>query len=55
LPLLIVYSGAAFEGDRGDGVCAGAAAYVIKPDITGLAADGGGQLTGGRWATANAA
>ena len=33
---VVFYSGAAFESDRDEGLRAGAAAYVIKPDIEGL-------------------
>ena len=52
---VVIYSGAAFGGDRDDGVCAGAAAYVVKPDIKGLVAAVGGLLRDGECATATAA
>ena len=35
---VIIYSGAAFESDRDEGMCAGASAYVVKPDFVGLLA-----------------
>ena len=52
---VVIYSGAAFGGDRDEGMCAGAAAYVIKPDITGLLAAVGGLLGDGECAASNAA
>ena len=33
---VVFYSGVAFESDRDEVMCAGAAAYVSKPDIEGL-------------------
>ena len=41
---VVFYSGAAFASDRDDAVCAGAAAYVSKPDIEGLLAAVNGLL-----------
>ena len=35
---VVFYSGAAFASDKEEGMCAGAAAYVSKPDIDGLLA-----------------
>ena len=35
---VVFYSGAAFASDKDEGMCAGAAAYVSKPDVDGLLA-----------------
>lgn len=49
---VIIYSGAAFQNDREQGLCAGAAAYVPKPDIDGLVAAVSGLLLGKECAAA---
>ena len=41
---VVFYSGAAFASDKDEGMCAGAAAYVSKPDIDGLLAAVNGLL-----------
>ena len=41
---VIFYSGAALESDREQGLCAGASAYITKPDIRGLEAEVSRQL-----------
>ena len=41
---VVFYSGAAFKSDKEESMCAGAAAYVSKPDIEGLLAAVNGQL-----------
>jgi two-component system OmpR family response regulator len=33
---IIFYSGAVYESDKAEGICAGAQEYIAKPDIDGL-------------------
>lgn len=51
---VIIYSGAAFQSDRDEGMCAGAAGYVAKPDVEGLVAAVGGLLKSKECAAAKA-
>jgi DNA-binding response OmpR family regulator len=43
---VLFYTGAAQEGDREKGLCAGAAGYVVKPEIGGLIEAVNGLLRG---------
>jgi two-component system phosphate regulon response regulator OmpR len=52
---VVFYSGAAYEGDRAGGLRAGAATYVVKPDIEGLLSAVNGLLRNEECAVTSAA